>query len=175
MELSERIRYIREAAQIERCHMWPKLRPYVNAAHTYGVCVILRLLWPDERHLVDFAMFHDVPERKTGDIASPTIARIPGLGDGLKGEERGVFAALQLPDEHALSAEDWAKLRSADSLDLWLWTFEEEPLGNQVVLSLREEMDASWDRKHAAGELPAGVYDLIQQFRQKPWRRHKGV
>lgn len=175
MELSERIRYIREAGQIERCHMWPKVRPYANAAHTYGVCVLLRLLWPDERHLVDFALFHDVPERKTGDIASPTITRIPGLGDGLKGEERGVFAALALPDEHALSDGDWAKLRSADSLDLWLWTFEEEALGNQVVLSLREDMDASWDRKHAAGELPPGVHDLIQQFRQKPWRRHKGV
>lgn len=175
MELSERIRYIREAAQIERCHLWPKVRPYVNGAHTYGVCVILRLLWPDERYLVDFALFHDVPERKTGDIPSPTIARLEGLTWAMEVEERGVFRALSLPDEHSLSAEDWAKLRAADSLDLWLWTFEEEALGNQVVLSLREEMDASWDRKHAAGELPGGVYDLITEFRQRPWRRHKGV
>jgi 5'-deoxynucleotidase YfbR-like HD superfamily hydrolase len=175
MDLSDRIRYIREAGQIERCHLWPKVRPYNNAAHTYGVCVILRLLWPDDRHLLDFAMFHDVPERKTGDIASPTIGRIPGLVNALEAEERGVFKALALPDEHALSDDDWDKLRAADSLDLWLWTFEEEALGNQVVLSLREEMDASWDRKHATRELPGGVYDLITEFRQKPWRRHKGV
>lgn len=174
MQLSDRIRYIREAGMIERCHMWPKIRPYANAGHAWGVCVLLRLLWPEERHLLDFALFHDVPERRTGDIASPTISLIPGLAEGLVKEDRGVFAALKLPDEHALSPDDWAKLRAADSLELWLWTFEEEAMGNRMVLDLRAHMDRSWDAKHAAGELPGGVWDLIQSFRREPWRRHTG-
>jgi len=175
VKLSDRIKYIRESGMVERCHMWPKVgQSYTNGGHSWGVCVLIRLLWPEDRHLVDFAMFHDVPERHTGDIPSPTIKRLPGLADGLEKEERDVFLALQIPDEHSLSDADWVKLRCADSLELWLWCLEQEEMGNKSVSGMRREMDKSWDARAEMGELPAVVRELIKEVRLDGWARFEG-
>lgn len=170
MKLVDRVRHIRQSGGIERCHQWPKTQPYRNGQHTWGVCVLLRLLWPEERHLLDFALFHDVPELSTGDIPSPSITRL-GIEEPLGREDRRVMAALGLPCEHALSPEDWNKLRAADSLDLWLWCWDEEAMGNLSARAMRGEMDTSFDRKHAAGTLPPEAWQFIQDFREEGWKR----
>jgi len=170
MKLSDRVRIIREAGAVERCHVWPKTQPYRNGQHSWGVCVLLRLLWPDDQHLLDFALFHDVPELITGDVPSPAIGRL-GIQEPLKREDRRIMSALRLPDEHALGPDDWAKLRAADSLDLWLWAWDEEAMGNKAAGVLRDQMDASFSRKNDLGKLPPEARSFIQEFREEGWKR----
>lgn len=170
MRLVDRIRHVRQSGGIERCHQWPKTQPYRNGQHTWGACVILRLLWPEDRHLLDFALFHDVPELNTGDIPSPSISRL-GIEKHLEHEDRRVMTSLGLPCEHALSPEDWHKLRAADSLDLWLWCWDEDAMGNQAVRVMREAMDRSFGRRQEAGTLPPEAWAFINEFREEGWKR----
>ena len=174
MELNDRIRHIRQAGRIGRCHQWPKVESYRNGQHTWGVCVLLRLLWPGRPDLMDFALFHDVPEVSTGDIPSPAITRL-GIGENLERENRRVFGLLRLPDEHALALSDWHILRAADSLDLWLWCWDEEALGNQAASQMKRSMDASFDKKNADGTLPPEAWSFIQDFRAEGWKWMDGV
>ena len=152
---------------VERCHTVPHLRSYSNAAHTYGVCVLLRLLWPDEPELVDFALFHDTPERWTGDIPSQVIAGNGALRDTLMNEDVRISNRLSLPSEHALDPESFAKFKACDRLELWLWTWEEEALGNRNVLNMRASLDATFGQ----GSTPQKVINLIHEFRREGWRR----
>jgi len=169
MKLTDRIRHVRQAGRIGRCHQWPKVEPYRNGQHSWGVCVILRLLWPERQDLLDFALFHDIPEHNTGDIPSPAIKRL-GIEEQLVREDRAVMKVLRLPDEHSLSMEDWHKLRAADSLDLWLWCWDEEALGNQAAAEMRRQMDAGFDKKNAEGDLPPEAWSFIQDFRAEGWK-----
>ena len=158
---------------VERCHVVPHHRPYPVGHHTWGVCVLLRLLWPDEPHLMDFAMFHDVPERWTGDMPAQVIRAQPSAAEALEKEDRRISSLLSLPTEHALSHEDWLKFKAADRLELWLWTFEEEALGNKMVLGVRAQLDKMFDHAEAAGELPREAADIINTFREEGWWRHE--
>lgn len=167
MKLVDRIRAVREAAAVERCHTVPHARSYSNGAHTYGVCVLLRLLWPDEPHLVDFALFHDTPERWTGDVPSQVIRAHPMLRGALAQEDNRLSSLLALPCEHALNGADFDKFKACDRLELWLWTWEEEAMGNRHVLNMRAMLDESF----AAPGTPSEVTDLIHQFRSEGWRR----
>lgn len=167
MKLADRIRAVREAAMVERCHTVPHLRSYSNGAHTYGVCVLLRLLWPDEPHLVDFALFHDTPERWTGDVPSQVIRQHPMLRKALEREDERISGQLALPCEHALSDEDYNKFKACDRLELWLWTWEEEALGNRHVLNMRGELDKLLDQDR----IPPEVKQIVQTFRAEGWRR----
>lgn len=175
MKLTDRIRGVREAGMVERAHVVPHLRPYSNAAHTWGVCCLLRLLWPGEPHLVDFALFHDVPERWTGDWPAQVIRRQPAAREALAQEDRRISTILALPSEHALSGQDFARFKAADRLELWLWTWEEEAMGNRMVLGVREELDKMFDAAAADGSLPPEVAAIITEFRQEGWWRHKEV
>lgn len=167
MNLTDRVRAVREAAMVERCHTLPHLRSYSNGAHTYGVCVLLRLLWPDEPHLVDFALFHDTPERWTGDVPSPVIRLQAGLRGVLAQEDFRISTRLALPCEHNLSGHDFDRFKACDRLELWLWTWEEEALGNRMILGARAELDKLFD-----GDVtPPEVKDLVNQFRSEGWRR----
>ncbi len=171
MKLADRIRATREAGMVERAHVVPHLRQYSNAAHTWGVCVLLRLLWPDQPHLVDFALFHDVPERWTGDWPAQVIRNQPKAAEALEAEDRRISSRLAIPSEHALGHEDWVRFKAADRLELWLWTFDEEAMGNRMVLGVRAELDKMFNRAEAEGTLPPEVAALIATFREEGWRR----
>lgn len=167
MKLTDRIRAVREAAAVERCHTIPHLSRYSNGAHTYGVCVLLRLLWPDEPHLVDFALFHDTPERWTGDVPSQVIRAHPMLRGALAQEDNRISSTLALPCEHALNGADFDKFKACDRLELWLWTWEEEALGNRHVLNMRGELDKLLDQDGT----PHAVQKIVQTFRHEGWWR----
>lgn len=169
MNLTDRIRAVREAAAVQRCHTVPHLSSYSNGAHTYGVCVLLRLLWPDEPHLVDFALFHDTPERWTGDVPSQVIGNHSRLRDALMTEDFRIAQELTLPSEHNLDNASYIKLKACDRLELWLWTWDEEALGNKHVLNMRASLDATF--ADPGSQTPSRVLDLISKFRHEGWRR----
>lgn len=156
---------------VERAHVVPHLRPYPVGQHTWGVCCLLNLLWPHDHHLVTFALFHDVPERWTRDWPAQVIRNHPEAGRALEAEDRRISALLALPSEHALSPEDFAKFKAADRLELWLWTWEEEAMGNRMVLGVRSQLDMMFARGREEGTLPSVVADLIDTFREEGWVR----
>jgi 5'-deoxynucleotidase YfbR-like HD superfamily hydrolase len=124
---------------------------------------------------VDFALFHDVPERWTGDWPAQVIVRQPEARKALAEEDRRISAFLALPSEHALSGKDFARFKAADRLELWLWTWEEEAMGNRMVLGVREELDKMFEAAEADGSIPPEISEIIEEFRKEGWRRHKEV
>ncbi|QIG74932.1 hypothetical protein EVC26_011 [Rhizobium phage RHph_I72] len=166
--LTDRIRAVREAGAVERCHVIPHIRPYDNARHTYGVCCLLRLLWPESPQLVDFALFHDTPERWTGDVPGQVIRNNPDLGAVLKERDREITNLFKLPCEFDLNEIDFARFKACDRLDFWLWTFDEEAFGNRHVLNSRGEIE-----RHIFNDprTPQEVINLMNDFRVEGWRR----
>lgn len=141
MDLVDRVLAVREAGAVERSHNIPHLRSYDDARHSYGVACLCRLFWPKDMMLVVAALFHDTPERWTGDIPSQVLDRHPSLRRALAEEDKHISSALGLPSEHELGAGQWQRLRAADRLDFWLWTFDEESLGNRNVLQARSRIE----------------------------------
>lgn len=173
MNTVDRVRAVREAAMVERCHTVPHLRSYTNGAHTYGVCVLLRMFWPDEPKLVDFALFHDTPERWTGDMPSQVIRAHPELKKSLKKEDERIAAALSIPTEHDMEPLSYMKFKACDRLDLWLWTWEEEAMGNKMVLGVRRALDELF--ADSVVFTPDIVIEFMKAFRAKGWKRLEEV
>ena len=141
MNQIESVRAIRESGMIDRVHVIPYHRPYTNASHSWNVAVLCRFLWPNDPQLVDIALFHDVPERWTGDIPSPVIRRNPEIAAALRREDARICKKIGVPSEHDLNKEDFAKFKAADRLEFWLWTQEELVMGNQMVTDACEEIE----------------------------------
>ena len=72
--LVEKIKLVREAADVQRLHTKRTIGEYSNGSHTFGMLALLRLLYPDApSHLIWAIVEHDIPERLIGDIPSPSI------------------------------------------------------------------------------------------------------
>lgn len=162
-----RLQAVREAGQVVRCHVGGlTLNNYNNAQHHWGVAMICSILWPDDHELLRNALVHDVPERWLGDFPSTAIANNTALAKALKAKEEIIFAVLDLPCEHTLADPQWTRLRNADRLDLYLWTFEEERRGNREFLGFRRKIEAKW-----AEEPPLPEVARIAAYAQQNWDR----
>lgn len=171
MKLTDRIRACREAGMVERCHNVPHFGSYNDAAHTWNVCIIIRLLWPDRMDLVDFALFHDVPERWTGDVPSPVIRDNPDLRRALTAKDTAISLRLEIPSEHALGPDDLACLKFADRFELYLWCCEQEAMGNKMVLHMKDSLRRMFDE--ALYQLPARAREVFLDFEREGFYRLK--
>ena len=170
MNLLTRLIALREAGHVERCHTIAKVRPYPLASHLWGTSVIVQLLWPDDTELLKVALFHDVPERFTGDLPSTSIAWLD-VWEQLERCEREIFSRLQVPCEHDLDEQTWTKLRCADNLELLFWTYEEEALGNRTLGPVRAALMERFNRLEAEGNLPKEVQTLLRELDAFGWSR----
>mgnify|MGYP000440970960 CR=1 FL=1 len=76
----ERVKFLREAADVQRLHVIRTIGEYSNGQHTFNMLAMLRLLWPDApRHLIWAILEHDIPERVIGDV--PSAIRNTPVGD----------------------------------------------------------------------------------------------
>ena len=155
---------------VERCHLIPHLRSYDNARHTWGVCTLLHIFWPEDPHLVTFALFHDVPERWTGDVPGQVLASDPRLAAIFRERDEMISSVLKIPSEHALVDVDYVRVKACDRLDFWLWTFDEEALGNRNVIGAR---DATTERMMEDPNTPPEIIDFMVAFSEEGWQRHK--
>lgn len=134
----------RAGGRVERCHGIPHQGSYSNAAHSWGVAMLIHYLWPaDFGRLAIYALSHDVPEAWVGDIPSPALAYTPGLKGALSGLEARLNEDLNLPAETNLLGEDYLKLKSADRLDLYLWARDQANMGNRFAEELMTELRRS--------------------------------
>jgi hypothetical protein len=161
-ELLHRLVQTRAGSAVERCHGVRHARSYSNAMHQWGVAALLYQLWPgDFGRLGAHCLFHDTAEAWVGDIPAPTMRWVPGLRETIGKIEGGLCARYGLPREDSLNAEDHAKMKACDRLELWFWCQEELAAGNRFVWEFVVELGQYLDT--APMPEPAGsLYKFIR-------------
>lgn len=141
-ELVRRVTMARAGGRVERCHGITHNGSYSNAAHSWGVSMLMLQLYPEDfPRLASYCLAHDVPEAWFGDIPATTIRYVPGLREQLGVYEAATNRSLGLPPEQELSDADHAKLKACDRLDLYIWCREQQMMGNRFVDEVIRELE----------------------------------
>lgn len=162
---------VREGGAVERCHTIPHTRPYTVAAHSWGVAVLLHQIFsghPRYYEALELALFHDVPERWTGDLPAPIKHNNKEVSNAIMNVDQAVAQWLDIPSEHEASEDAFYIFKLCDLLELYLWAQEEMAMGNQNALSVHHQLQAwfaEMERKH---ELPSMFYTYVKTL---DWRR----
>lgn len=132
----------RAGGAVERCHGIRHLGSYSNAAHQWGVAMLLHYLYPQHfARCVLHALTHDVPEFIFGDVPAPSMRYVPGMAKGLKSLEAAYAQSIGLPAEgDGLTEDEFRALKSCDRLELYLWCCEQQAMGNQFASECRREL-----------------------------------
>lgn len=120
-----RIKAVREAGEVRRCHAMPHQSPYTIASHCYGAVSLLLLLHPNPSvSLIKALMWHDVAERWLGDLPSPGKAMSDQLGAIYDHLEVFILQKLDMFPELTGGEQLW--LKAMDLADLFLWANTEQ-------------------------------------------------
>ncbi len=125
-----KIRAIREGGKTERTHTTPHHGSYSVAEHSWGVATLLAILHPNpSRDLILAGLWHDVHERWTGDIPAPIKWCLGNVArDELKRLSSSIDSSLEI--NFYLSVKDLEWLKACDMLEFWLWSIDQNALGN---------------------------------------------
>jgi len=154
----------RAGGRVERCHSIPHQGSYSNAAHSWGVAMLMYQLWPEDfPRLGIHCLTHDIPEFWVGDIPAPTMRAVPGLKESLTQIEDRCLNRLDLPELGTLNPEDHRKLKACDWLEFWLWCRDQWFIGNKFVQVSKVEIEGyieTMGLPHPA----ADVYSALRQI-----------
>lgn len=159
---AERVKFLREAAEVDRIHTKRYIGEYTNGQHTFNMLSILRLLWPDAPNQLIWAIVeHDVPERLLSDIASPSIH----FG-GFVNKEKLVSAEREVLNEVFIDGyyfthetqENYRWLKGLDLLELYLFCKDQMRLGNMNLVQIQNRCEEVF--KFRASEFPREIIDL---------------
>lgn len=154
----------RSGGKVERCHAIPHIGSYSNAAHSWGVAMLMFKLWPEDFPRLAYAcLAHDIPESWTGDIPAPVMRHVPGLKERIGQVEDLLMERLNLPHFNHLAPEDHAKLKACDWLEFYLWCREQGEFGNAYAYEGQKEIELYIDKMG----LPApaqGVYEKLRDM-----------
>lgn len=132
----------RAGGRVERGHGITHQGSYSNAAHQWGVAMLMLQLFPEDfPRLASYCLTHDVPEAWFGDVPATTMRYVPGLREQLGVYEAATNRSLGLPPEQELGEEDHLKLKCCDRLELYLWCMEQRMLGNRFVEEILKELE----------------------------------
>lgn len=130
MSPAQKLKAVREAGDVQRWHTMPHHGDASLARHQWGVAVLLVELVPGlGMNLLKAGLYHDTPERWSGDIPLP--ARLD-LYD-LKAAD-AKFSSLvneRLGLEFELDEVEKAWLRFCDNADALLWANDQVRMGNR--------------------------------------------
>ena len=159
-----KIRAIREGGNTERAHTIPHHGTYRVAEHSWNVATLLAVLHPDpSRDLILAGMWHDVHERWTGDIPGSIKW---GFSDILKGEIKKLIADVEsgLGIDHILNLlpEDLKWLKACDMLEFWLWSIDQQALGNCNAVEGRSNAEY-WFSTHE-DDIPDMVLNFMTNY-----------
>lgn len=155
----------REGGNVIRCHTLQYIGPYNVAMHCYNALSLLLLLYPTAPsvNLIRATLWHDVQERWTGDIPAPLKWHSPGLVSVLEAVECQILEKLKLFEE--LSETETAWLRAVDLLELYIWTKEQEKLGNTNTDSIGTRIWEIFEKNRDS--LPLEVWLFARSFLYK--------
>ena len=158
MDAVERVREMRAASRVERCHTTPHYGSYTVGQHSYDMANLLLILHPDPSvKLLKAALWHDLHERWTGDVPTTTKQADPEIRRRLQVLEMRCnvhlgIAAVLTPDEHR-----W--LKAVDRIDLWLWAEEQFQMGNREALTIKYDVETSF------GDMPDECKKFVEEYK----------
>lgn len=141
-----RLRFMREASAIERCHKRPHLQRYSVGHHTHDALTLLILCWKEAHEgqlpraeLMAAMHIHDHAERVTGDIDGCLKET---LGTMIDHVEEHVERFLDL--RYELTEEEVQYLIAADKFEIVLWAYEETARGNATFMDWVDSYKRGW-------------------------------
>ncbi|MDB4575378.1 HD domain-containing protein [bacterium] len=124
-----KVQALREGGAVKRCHARPSARPYNVAEHSFNALNLLLVLHPNPNvSLMRAVMWHDVPERWTGDMPAFFKMQYPVVKAAAGLMEDDIFREFDLGE--CLSEEERQWLKAVDLLEFWHWAREEGVMGN---------------------------------------------
>ena len=149
--LKKKIFNTRMAGRITRLHTKPENgQGQTVAAHTWGVAMILIDLFPDiSRDALIFALRHDVPETKTGDIPAILKWANDDMAEILEEMENEFMEKMGWENESSLSMSECLAFQLADRIELLFYCTEALYMGNlllsDVYINVRDKILKSLD------------------------------
>lgn len=138
MKVVEKIRYLREAGNVKRCHTKTIIGEYSVAHHTWNMLGLLRVLNPKaSTELIWAVTFHDCGERIVGDISYVFKKRLNGSID--------IFEEAILPHvglNTFLSKEEESWLKGLDLLELALFCKDQSSIGNKRLRDIEQNIES---------------------------------
>lgn len=123
--------HLYEAGAVRRWHTWPTIRDQDNAAHSWGVAMILHQIAPFNHNVLVHALVHDLHEVDGGDTPYNVKVAYPEIKKALSKQEQDFIEGHELWTP--LTQEDTHLLKWADMFELLLWCFREQDLGNRRI------------------------------------------
>lgn len=136
----------RMAGRIRRLHTKPENgEGQTVAAHTWGVAMILIDLFPNiSRDALIFALRHDVPETKTGDIPAILKWANKDMAEILERMESEFLNKMGWENHTTLLASEVLSITLADRIELLFYCEEQMYMGNwllaDVFINVREKI-----------------------------------
>lgn len=151
---------------VKRFHVVPHHSKQTIGEHSAQVLNLLFMLHPDPSiHLVWAVLYHDAPERVTGDAPATAKRHSKLLKDALDALEIDFFESFPKLEKSQtkLSENDKAWAHALDVLELWLWCYDEIMMGSQHASVLLKRVD---NYLKTDSNIPEEILDFIE--RAKP-------
>jgi hypothetical protein len=159
MNTGDKLKVLREAGYVERCHTLPHVGSYNIAQHCYGALNILLLTHPKPSvSLIKAVMWHDAHERFLGDTPATALwadGEFARLYDRL-----GARIDRACGFEQKLTVADRMWLRAVDKMDLLFWAQEQLGMGNHNAAAVCGSL-ASW---FSHNEIPLPCKEMIENY-----------
>lgn len=166
---AQRIKFCREASDVQRCHTIRTIGEYSVGQHTFNMLAMLRILWPEATHTLIWAILeHDLPERLTGDIPAPS--KWFGIVDKLQMaqfEEDFLNVLFDNYHEGWLNDEELGWLRGLDIIELWLFARDQINLGNRNFERMKVRIENYIEKNKAS--FPPKLLDAFYELRRFNW------
>ena len=132
--MKERVQFILEGGAVNRFHARPGLLQQTDAAHSWGVAVLVYLLSPVQPsvELLLAALTHDLAEQYMGDVPAPAKWALGVQADYAR-LENDKLRQYGLDFSGLLSTDEARQLKLADTMDGLLHCCKEAALGNRTV------------------------------------------
>jgi 5'-deoxynucleotidase YfbR-like HD superfamily hydrolase len=165
----KRLKILRVAARVIRCHTTPTIHLQSVGEHTFGALNILYTIHHCPSYqLIRALLWHDVPEAITGDIPGP--AKTPALKSVLSDIEDQIEKDYELyPGD--LTPMERQLLLYCDLMDLAMFSAEEADIGNIAAAVLMRRALAVIERHGAQGVTPAAE-DLFYMMKDRVLSRY---
>lgn len=160
MDINERIAILRECSHVERAHTMPHTGSYTNGQHSFDMMTLAWALMPVvTRNIMLAIMFHDFPERWTGDMPGPAKAEDPTFAKRMAQIEQRIEQKmgwrLELHDDERL----W--LKALDKLELLLWAQYQYKMGNLNVMTMIEAISVWFENN----QVPMPIVEFLANYK----------
>ena len=146
--LYKKIVAMREAGNVERCHVAPHIGSYTVGKHSYDAVSLLLLLHPDPTvRLIRAVQWHDSAERWVGDMPATAKWVNPELGTQYELCETSVMNKVDVVagDLARLTDEERDWLNAVDKFELYMWCLDQEAFGNKHVQHFKANLEQWFD------------------------------